>query len=48
MFKIEDYQNKVGYSERGNVPIEPYLSEQWFMKMDELAKPAVDVVQKAK
>ena len=26
MFKIEDYQNKVGYSERGNVPIEPYLS----------------------
>ncbi len=31
--KIEDYQNKVGYSERGGVPIEPYLSEQWFMKM---------------
>ncbi|MBK7379579.1 MAG: valine--tRNA ligase [Ignavibacteriales bacterium] len=45
---IEDYQNKVGYSERGNVPIEPYLSEQWFMKMDELAKPAVDVVQQGK
>jgi len=31
--KVEDYQNKVGYSERGNVPIEPYLSEQWFMSM---------------
>ena len=46
--KIEDYQNKVGYSERGNVPIEPYLSEQWFMKMDELAKPAVEVVQQGK
>ena len=46
--KIEDYQNKVGYSERGNVPIEPYLSEQWFMKMDELAKPAVEVVQEGK
>ena len=45
---IEDYQNKVGYSERGNVPIEPYLSEQWFMKMDDLAKPAVDVVQEGK
>ncbi len=45
---IEDYQNKVGYSERGNVPIEPYLSEQWFMKMDELAKPAVEVVQEGK
>jgi valyl-tRNA synthetase len=42
--KTEDYQNKVGYSERGGVPIEPYLSVQWFMKMDELAKPALDVV----
>jgi len=46
--KIEDYTNKVGYSERGGVPIEPYLSEQWFMKMDELAKPALDVVRKGK
>ncbi|NWF51056.1 MAG: valine--tRNA ligase [Ignavibacteriaceae bacterium] len=45
LHKIEDYQTKVGYSERGNVPIEPYLSEQWFMKMDELAKPATDVVK---
>jgi valyl-tRNA synthetase len=42
--KTEDYQNKVGYSERGGVPIEPYLSVQWFMNMDELAKPALDVV----
>lgn len=48
MHKIEDYQNKVGYSERGNVPIEPYLSEQWFMKMEDLAKPAVDVVKEGK
>jgi len=46
--KIEDYQNKVGYSERGGVPIEPYLSEQWFMKMGELAKPAIDVVREGK
>jgi len=43
--KIEDYTNNVGYSERGGVPIEPYLSEQWFMKMDELAKPALEAVQ---
>ena len=42
--KIEDYLNKVGYSERGNVPIEFYLSEQWFMKMEDLVKPAMDAV----
>jgi valyl-tRNA synthetase len=48
MEKIEDYQNKVGYSERGAVPIEPYLSEQWFMKMGDLAKPALDVVREGK
>ncbi len=46
--KIEDYTNKVGYSQRGNVPIEPYLSEQWFMKMEELCKPALKVVQEGK
>ncbi len=46
--KIEDYTNKVGYSERGGVPIEPYLSEQWFMKMDDLAKPALEVVREGK
>ena len=48
MERIEDYQNKVGYSERGAVPIEPYLSEQWFMKMSDLAKPALDVVREGK
>ncbi|MEB2356012.1 MAG: valine--tRNA ligase, partial [Ignavibacteriales bacterium] len=48
LYKTEDYQNKVGYSERGNVPIEPYLSEQWFMKMDELAKAAIEVVQQGR
>ena len=42
--KIEDYVNKVGYSERGHVPIESYMSEQWFMKMDNMAKPAMDAV----
>ncbi len=46
--KIEDYQNKVGYSERGGVPIEPYLSEQWFMDMKELSAPALKVVIEGK
>ncbi len=43
--KIEDYTNSVGYSQRGNVPIEFYLSEQWFMAMTDLAKPALEAVQ---
>lgn len=42
--KIEDYVNKVGYSERTDAAIEPRLSEQWFMKMADLAKPALEVV----
>ena len=42
--KIEDYDNKVGYSERTNVVIEPKLSMQWFLKMDELTKPALAAV----
>jgi len=42
--KIEDYDNKVGFSERTDVPIEPKLSMQWFMKMSEFAKPALDAV----
>ena len=42
--KTEDYTNKIGYSERGHVPIEFYISEQWFIKMDELVKPALDAV----
>ncbi|WKZ69454.1 MAG: valine--tRNA ligase [Melioribacteraceae bacterium] len=46
--KIEDYTNNVGYSERGGVPIEPYLSEQWFMKMDELSAAALNVVDDGK
>ena len=43
--KTEDYVNKIGYSERGNVPIESYLSKQWFMKMEELAKPAIKAIK---
>ncbi len=46
--KVEDYQNNVGYSERGGVPVEPYLSEQWFMKMEELSKPALNAVNEGK
>ena len=44
MEKVEDYDNKVGYSERTDVPIEPKLSMQWFLKMTDLAKPALDAV----
>lgn len=43
--KAEAYTNKVGYSERTNVPIEPKLSMQWFLKIDGLAKPALDAVE---
>lgn len=42
--KTEDYTNKVGFSERTNVAIEPKLSMQWFLKMGDLAKPALDAV----
>ena len=42
--KTEDYVNKVGFSERTNVAIEPKLSMQWFLKMDSLAKPALEAV----
>ena len=48
LVKKEDYKTKIGYSERGQVPIEFYMSEQWFMKMDELTKPAMDAVKKEK
>ncbi|PXV63316.1 valyl-tRNA synthetase [Dysgonomonas alginatilytica] len=43
--KAEAYTNKVGFSERTNVPIEPKLSMQWFLKMEDLAKPALDAVE---
>ncbi len=44
LVKTEDITNKVGYSERTDAVIEPRLSLQWFVKMSELAKPALDVV----
>jgi valyl-tRNA synthetase len=42
--KTEEHIHKVGFSERGNVPIEYYMSSQWFLKMSELSKPASQAV----
>ncbi len=42
--KIEEIKNKVGYSERTNAVIEPRLSMQWFLKMEDISKPALDAV----
>ena len=44
MEKVEPYVNKVGCSERTDVPIEPKLSMQWFLKMEKLSKPALTAV----
>ena len=44
MDKIEDIRNKVARSERSKVVIEPKLSTQWFCKMEDIAKPALDQV----
>ena len=44
MEKVEDYNNKVGFSERTNVPIEPKLSTQWFLKMQHFADIALPPV----
>ncbi|MDR1666687.1 MAG: valine--tRNA ligase [Bacteroidales bacterium] len=46
MEKVEPYTNSVGYSERTDVPVEPKLSMQWFLKMERLAKPALEAVEK--
>lgn len=45
MFKIEDYVNKVGCSERTDTIIEPKLSVQWFLKMEDISKEALEVVE---
>ena len=46
--KIEDIVHAVGYSERGDVPIETLVSSQWFCKMGELAKPAIEAVREGR
>jgi valyl-tRNA synthetase len=43
--KIEEYKNKVGYSERTDEVIEPRISKQWFMRMKDMAKPALELVE---
>ena len=43
--KIENYVNKIGYSERTDAVIEPKLSTQWFLKMAEFARPALEAVE---
>lgn len=42
--KVEDYTHNVGFSERGGEPVEPYLSDQWFVNMKPLAAPALKAV----
>jgi valyl-tRNA synthetase len=44
LVRIEEYEHNVGYSERADVVVEPYLSEQWFVKMAPLAEKALQVV----
>ncbi|WP_170108153.1 valine--tRNA ligase [Flavobacterium sediminis] len=44
LVKVEDHLNKVGTSERTKAVIEPRLSDQWFLKMEELVKPAIKAV----
>jgi valyl-tRNA synthetase len=44
LVKVEDYVNKVGFSERTDVPIEPKLSMQWFCRMKEMSGPALEYV----
>jgi len=45
LVKVEDYTSPVGYSERTDAVIEPKLSAQWFLKMDQLAKMALETVE---
>ena len=48
MVKIEDYKHNVGQCYRCGCNVEPIVSKQWFVRMDALAKPAIDVVKKKK
>ena len=48
LIKVEDYSHNVGTCYRCHTSIEPRLSKQWFVKMEPLAKPAVDVVKEGK
>jgi len=46
--KIEDHIHQVGHSERTHAVVEPYMSKQWFVKMESLAKDALEVVNDGK
>ncbi len=46
--KIENHVHSIGHCQRCDTTVEPYLSEQWFVKMDELAKPAIQAVREGK
>ncbi|MBL7107625.1 MAG: valine--tRNA ligase, partial [Phycisphaerae bacterium] len=46
--KIEPKEHEVGHSDRSGVPIEPYLSDQWFVKVGPLARKAIEVVEQGK
>ncbi len=48
LVRIEDYTHNVGHCDRCKTVIEPLISSQWFVKMDELAKPAIKVVEEDK
>jgi valyl-tRNA synthetase len=48
LVKVEDYPHSVATCDRCGTPIEPLISEQWFMDMDQLKKPATDVVRDGK
>jgi len=43
--RVEDHETDIGHSDRSKTPIEPYLSEQWFVRMAELAQRAMDAVE---
>ena len=45
LVKVEPHANRVGISDRSKTPIEPYLSDQWFVRMDELAENAMEAVR---
>ncbi len=48
LVKVEPHANRVGLSDRSKTPIEPYLSDQWFVRMDQLAQDAMDAVTSKK
>src|SRR6202034_4225612 len=42
---VEDRQIPLAHSDRSKTPVEPYLSDQWFVRMDDLAQKAIDAVE---